>query len=89
MIMLQTWLIDILIGVIATLVGSVLIWTFRRRINEKLTNLDVSTSEVLAWLMAFSIFVAIVIPLTDSTIKPSLIIVLMMIVIPIVQRRVR
>ena len=87
--MLQTWLIDILIGVIATLVGSVLIWTFRRRINEKLTNLDVSTSEVLAWLMAFSIFVAIVIPLTDSTIKPSLIIVLMMIVIPIVQRRVR
>ena len=79
-------MVDIGIGVIATLIGSGLLWIFRRRVREAIATLDISTGEILAWLMAFSILVAIVAPITDAKVKSSLIIVLTLIVIPMVWR---
>ncbi len=84
--MLEIWIMDIALGVIATLIGSILVWVFSRKISQDLTDLNVSTSEVFAWLMAFCILIAIVSPFTDSMLKPSLIVVLIMIVIPMVSR---
>lgn len=66
-------LVAIAVGVIATLLGSGLIWVFRRQLRQALAALDMSTGAILAWLMAFIMLaVIIVFPLMGAEIPGTL-----------------
>ena len=54
-------LIGVSIGVIATLLGSGLIWVFHRQLRPALAYLDLSTGAILAWLMAFIMLAVIIV----------------------------
>lgn len=57
---------ELVIGVIASLIGGCLLWFFRRQVYAGLSKLDMSAGAALAWLMSFLILAVLVIfPLID------------------------
>ena len=53
--MLETWLQEVALGVITTLICSGLTWTFRRKIWQKLTSLYLSISKTATVLFSLCI----------------------------------
>ena len=74
--------IHIVIGVVASLIATGLVWFFRRQISTAISFLDMSAGAAFAWLMVFIMLGAVIVfPLIDVEIPAVLYLLLPMMVI--------
>ena len=75
-------LVEIMVGVAASLAAAGLIWYFRRQLREAFVSLDMSTGAILAWVLVFLLtIVIIVLSLLDKEIPGALELILGVVVV--------
>lgn len=53
--------LEIIIGVAASLIAAFLLWAFRKRVGQAISETELSAGQILGWLMAFIILAVIIV----------------------------
>ena len=65
--------IQLIIGVVSSLIAAGAVWYFRRQLRESFSSLDMSTGAILGWLLVFILLaVQIVFALTGTEMPSTL-----------------
>ncbi len=82
-------LLEVGLGVAASLVAAGFIWFFRRQLREAFASLDLSTGAILAWALVYLLIIAIIVfPLMDKEIPILVSVILPMLVIYVLMQTV-
>ena len=82
--------VELLLGVIASLIAAGLLWFFRKQLRESVAAIDMSSGALFGWLMAFVILaVFVAFPLMNKDVPAGLAIVFSILVVYLLMETAR